>query len=51
VGGAEVDYRRALVHLDRQDRAAARASLREALRQGPEHGPARELLARLGQGP
>jgi tetratricopeptide (TPR) repeat protein len=51
VAGAEIDYRRALVYLERQDRAAARASLRAALRQGPEHAPARELLARLEQGP
>ena len=37
----------ALVHLGRQDRAAAVASAREALRLDPDHEGARELLGRL----
>ncbi|HJT78483.1 MAG TPA: tetratricopeptide repeat protein, partial [Gemmataceae bacterium] len=46
-GGTAVSYQRALIHMARQDRLAALASLREAVRLDPGNAPARELLARL----
>jgi serine/threonine protein kinase/Flp pilus assembly protein TadD len=40
-------FHAALIHLDRQDQAAAEAKLREALRHDPTHEQARRLLERL----
>jgi tetratricopeptide (TPR) repeat protein len=45
--GAPLHYNLALVHLARQDRRAARRSLRQALLQDPQHAQARRLLALL----
>jgi serine/threonine protein kinase/tetratricopeptide (TPR) repeat protein len=47
--GAVVAYQQALIHLGRQDKAAAVESLRHALRRDPHHEPARELLKKLAQ--
>jgi tetratricopeptide (TPR) repeat protein len=50
-GGAEpaaAHYNLALVHLARNDRAAARASVTRALQADPRHADARQLRARLG---
>jgi tetratricopeptide (TPR) repeat protein len=47
VAPAVVQYHVALVHLDRQEVAAAETSLREALRLDPRHEHARRLLERI----
>lgn len=44
---AAVHYQRALLHLKRQDRASAKASLREALEHSPADAEALELLQQL----
>jgi serine/threonine protein kinase/tetratricopeptide (TPR) repeat protein len=48
--GAVVCYQQALVHLARQDKGAAAASLANVLRLDPGHAEARELLGRLQPG-